>query len=201
MLWVFLKLKRFAEVMHLTSKKGGRTLTQKSLLKKAQKGNEQAFIELLQPEKLKLYKMAYLYMKNETDALDIVQETVARAFASIHSVKEPMYFSTWLTKICINTALESIRKTSKIIYMEQPIAEIAEDLALEEKMDLLEAIEQLDEKYKTVIILKYYQDLPVKDIAELLNCPQGTVKTNIHRAIQQLKKHVLKGGGHYGEQY
>ena len=85
--------------------------------------------------------------------------------------------------------------------MEQPIAEIAEDLALDEKMDLLEAIEQLDEKYKTVIILKYYQDLPVKDIAALLNCPQGTVKTNIHRAIQQLKKQVLKGGSHYGEQY
>ena len=187
--------------MHLTCKKGGRTLTQKSLVKKAQKGNEQAFIELLQPEKVKLYKMAYLYMKNETDALDIVQETVARAFANIHAVKEPEYFSTWLTKICINTALESIRKNNKIIYMEQPITEIGEDLALDEKMDLLEAIEQLDEKYKTVIILKYYQDLPVKDIAALLNCPQGTVKTNIHRAIQQLKKEVLKGGSHYGEQY
>lgn len=176
-------------------------MTQKSLVKKAQKGNEQAFIELLQPEKVKLFKMAYLYMKNETDALDIVQETVARAFANIQAVKEPEYFSTWLTKICINTALESIRKNNKIIYMEQPISEIAEDFALDEKMDLLEAIEQLDEKYKTVIILKYYQDLPVKDIAALLNCPQGTVKTNIHRAIQQLKKQVLKGGSHYGEQY
>lgn len=187
--------------MHLTSKKGGRALTQKSLLKKAQKGNANAFIELLQHEKLKLYKMAFLYMKNENDALDIVQETVARAFANIGSVKEPAYFSTWLTKICINTALESIRKSNKIIYMEQPIIEIAEDLVLDEKMDLLEAIEQLDEKYKTVIILKYYQDLPVKDIAQLLQCPEGTVKTNLHRAIQQLKKHVLKGGSHYGEQY
>jgi len=198
---LFKNLKRFGSEVHLTSKKGGRTLTQKYLLKRAQKGNEKAFVELLQHEKLKLYKMAYLYMKNENDTLDVVQETVARAFASISTVKEPAYFSTWLTKICINTALESIRKKNKIIYMEQPITEIVNEPAIDEKLDLFEAIEQLDEKYKSVILLKYYQDLPVKEIAQLLQCPEGTVKTNLHRAIQQLKKYVLKGGNHYGEQY
>ncbi len=58
----------------------------------------------------------------------------------------------------------------------------------DERLDLLQAIEQLEEKYKTVILLKYYRDLSTKDIADLLDCPEGTVKTNVHRGIQQLKK-------------
>nr|WP_239558814.1 sigma-70 family RNA polymerase sigma factor [Peribacillus deserti] len=54
-------------------------------------------------------------------------------------------------------------------------------------MDLIEAIERLEVQSKTVIILRYYRDLSIKQIAEILNCPEGTVKTRLHRAINQLK--------------
>ncbi|MBM7693720.1 RNA polymerase sigma factor (sigma-70 family) [Peribacillus deserti] len=60
-------------------------------------------------------------------------------------------------------------------------------LLIEEKMDLIEAIERLEVQSKTVIILRYYRDLSIKQIAEILNCPEGTVKTRLHRAINQLK--------------
>lgn len=176
-------------------------MLQRTLLAKAKKGSNQAFIDLMQGEKVKLYKMAYIYMKNEQDALDVVQETVAKALANIHSIKEEQYFSTWLMKICMNTALEMLRKSQKVVYLEESIIEHEKPLFSEEKMDLLNGIEQLEEKYKTVILLKYYRDLQTKEIAELLNCPEGTVKTNLHRGIQQLKKYVLKGGTLYGEQY
>ena len=79
-----------------------------SLLARAKKGNDQAFLKLLQDEKVKLYKMAYIYMKNENDALDVMQETVAKAYANIHTVKEELYSATWLMKILINTALEKL---------------------------------------------------------------------------------------------
>ncbi len=88
-------------------------LQEKSLLLKAKKGNNKAFVELLQNEKLKLYKMAYIYMKNENDALDVVQETIARAYSNIHTVKEERYFATWLMRILINTAIEMLRKNQK----------------------------------------------------------------------------------------
>jgi RNA polymerase sigma-70 factor, ECF subfamily len=58
---------------------------------------------------------------------------------------------------------------------------------IEERMDLVDAIARLEEKYKTVIILQYYNDLLIKEIAKILNCPEGTVKTNLHRAIQELR--------------
>ncbi|GKV65380.1 MULTISPECIES: sigma-70 family RNA polymerase sigma factor [Sporosarcina] len=160
------------------------------LLKKAQKGNDQAFLELINPEKDKLYRIAFTYVKNESDALDVVQESIYKAYTSIKNVKETAYFSTWLTRILINTALDFIKKKSKVVPIEQDSLERVESPQKpfsEDKLDLLEAIEELEEKYKTVIVLRFYKDLTVKQIAELLECPEGTVKTNLHRAINRLK--------------
>ena len=196
-------LKPFPTPVHLTYRLITKVVTNllaMSLLAKSKKGNNKAFIELLQNEKVKLYKMAYIYMKNENDALDVVQETVTKAYANIHTVKEEQYFATWLMKILINTALETLRKNQKVILMNDH-SEQGSTFNSDEKMDLLNAIEQLDEKYKTVILLKYFRDLSIKDIAKLLECPEGTVKTNVHRGIQELKKSLHKGGEFYGEQY
>lgn len=160
------------------------------LLKKAQKGNDQAFLTLIDQEKEKLYRIAFTYVKNETDALDIVQETIYKAYTSISSLKEPAYFSTWLTRILINSSLDFIRKNNKLIPIEQESLERIESHQTafsEDKLDLLNAIDQLEEKYKTAVLLRFYQDLSVKQIAKILECPEGTVKTNLHRAINKLR--------------
>lgn len=194
-------MQRKVDFIHLTIVKEmeERSVFYQNQFKKAQQGNQKAFLKLVESDKEKLYKMAYLYVKNESDALDIVQETIMKAYVNIKSVKEEQYFSTWLTKILINTALETLRKNSKIITLKEGAAEKqSTNLQIEEKMDLLKAIEQLEEKYKTVIILRYYKDLPVQQIAEYLDCPEGTVKSNLHRAIQKLKQHYQ--GGQVDEQ-
>ncbi|PLS15431.1 RNA polymerase subunit sigma-70 [Bacillus sp. M6-12] len=159
-------------------------------VKKAQKGDDQAFLEVINTENTKLYRIAYLYVKNESDALDIVQETVYKAYISINTLKQPSYFHTWLTRILINTAMDFLRKNNKVFPIDQHSLERMESpksVNPEDKLVLLQAIESLEEKYKTVIILRYYKDLTVKQIAGLLECPEGTVKTNLHRAINKLK--------------
>jgi len=164
------------------------------IVKKARKGDEEAFLELIHIEKSKLYRMAFVYVKNESDALDIVQETIYKAYSSIRKLKEPSYFSTWLSRILINTSLDFIKKSNVLIPIDQNSLErieSSEGLMLEDKLDLLLAIEELTESYKTVIILRYYKDLKVKEIAELLGCPEGTVKTNLHRAVQKLKTKLI----------
>lgn len=176
-------------------------LFQSSLLKKAQRGNEKAFLLLIEDEKVKLYKMAYVYMKNENDALDIVQETVMKAFMNLHTVKEAHYFSTWILRILINTAIEVLRKNSKVIVLNEVLPERSLTVEHEDRIDLLDAIHQLEEKYQTVILLKYYRDLTVREIAELINCPEGTVKTNIHRGLSELKKRFIQGGAVDGKGY
>ena len=157
-------------------------------VKKAKRGNEKSFQELIELEKNKLFRIAYLYVKNEADALDIVQDTIYKAFISIKQLKDPSYFSTWISRILINTSLDFIKKNSRVM----PLSIVDktshhETLSLEDKLDLVEAIERLEIQYKTVIIFRYYKDLSIKQIAEILDCPEGTVKTRLHRAVHQLK--------------
>jgi RNA polymerase sigma-70 factor, ECF subfamily len=157
-------------------------------IKKVKKGSKQAFQDLIQDEKNKLYRMAFIYVKNENDALDILQETIYKAFISIHSLKDPQYFSTWMMKILINNSLDFLKKRDRVIPFEKVEDQKNHQYQkMEEKMDLIEAIKKLDEQYKTVIILRYYRDMTIKQIAEILQCPEGTVKTNIHRGLQKLK--------------
>jgi RNA polymerase sigma-70 factor, ECF subfamily len=73
-------------------------------VRKAKNGDKKAFQELIEQEKVKLYKIAYLYTKNENDALDIFQETLYKALSSIQNLKDEDYFSTWITRILINNA-------------------------------------------------------------------------------------------------
>jgi RNA polymerase sigma-70 factor, ECF subfamily len=89
------------------------------LVKKAKRGNSKAFQKIIEAEKEKLYRMAYLYVKNESDAIDIVHETIYKAFISIKNLKETDYFSTWLMRILINTALDFIKKNKRIIPAEK----------------------------------------------------------------------------------
>lgn len=168
-------------------------MTVQKNLKMAIKGDEKAFEEMIKHERNKLFRMAYLYVKNEDNALDIVQDTIYKAFISIKKLKEPDYFSTWITKILINTALDFIKKNKRLIpFSEVERLEHNHENTIEASMDLVEAIERLEEQHKTVIILRYYKDLSIKQISEILECPEGTIKTRLHRAINQLKSDLKK---------
>lgn len=161
---------------------------------KAIKGNNKAFYELLHGQREKLYYTALLYVKNENDAIEIVQETTYKAYKSIKNLKEPRYFSTWLTKILINTALDYIKRTRKIVPMKD--VEQYKDMTypecepFENRIELMDSLNRLSDHYKTVIILRYYKDFTIKQISEVMDIPEGTIKTYIHRAIRQLKKEL-----------
>ena len=91
---------------------------------------------------MKLYKIAYVYMKNEEDALEVFQETVYKAFISIKNLTDEQYFSTWLTRILINTAFDQLKKKKRIIPMEKEFLEskIEPYQPSEKYSDLLEEV-------------------------------------------------------------
>lgn len=160
---------------------------------KAINGDKVALQHLVKNEKEKLYRVAFTYVRNEDDAVDVFQQTILLAMESIHQLKEPKYFTTWLTRICINQSINVLRKNQKVISIEKIKVENAADgtiTPIEEKIDLLEAINRLDEKYKTLLILRYYNDLTLEQIAISTNEPLGTVKTNIKRGLEKLKPFI-----------
>lgn len=84
-----------------------------NLIKKAQKGNDKAFCTLFQQYEQDLYRIAYVYVKNQNDALDVVQETAYRSYKSIKTLKEPTNFKTWLVRIAISCSIDLLRKQKK----------------------------------------------------------------------------------------
>ncbi|MET4563584.1 RNA polymerase sigma-70 factor (ECF subfamily) [Lysinibacillus parviboronicapiens] len=163
-------------------------------IKQSIRGDREALLFLLNQEKEKLYRTAYSYVRNEADALDVFQQTVLLAIESVHQLREPKYFTTWLMKICINASLSVLQKQKNVILIDEfKFNTLSTEIATsDEKLDLLDAIYGLDEKYKTVLLLKYYEDLTFEQIAEVLGEPIGTVKSNGKRALAKIKK-TLKG--------
>ncbi|MEH6890072.1 sigma-70 family RNA polymerase sigma factor [Bacillus sp. JJ864] len=165
------------------------------LVKKAKKGNDAAFEQLISLHQDQLYRTAYMYVQNKEDALDIVQETVYKAYVSLEQLQKPNFFLTWLTRILIHNAYQVLNEKKKVQQLEdrreyKDVRNIAN--GIEQNIDLQVAIGKLDENYQTVIILHYYYDLPINQIAWHMNVPEGTVKTYLHRARKSLKK--LLGG-------
>lgn len=167
------------------------------LVKKAQKGNDRAFLELFQQHEEAIYRMAYMYVKNKEDALDIVQETAYQAFKSIGSLREPQYFKTWILKIAINRSLYILKQRNKIIpfspeYAEQQIeGSCEEDIPL--AVTLQELLDELDGQEKSVILLKFYQGYTFKDISDMLELPLGSAKTILYRGLSKLRKSLKRG--------
>lgn len=161
------------------------------LVKLSIKGNDEAFLQLIDIIKENLYRTAFSYVKNEEGALDVVQETVYKAYISIDKIKNPKFFKTWITRILINNSLDYIKKNKNVVYLENNdlIKTIgAKEHNKDEKIYIWEAIESLDPKYREIISLKYFDDLTINEIAAVLNYPVGTVKTYLNKGLNGLRK-------------
>lgn len=161
------------------------------LVRKAKRGNRDAFSKLYQMNQIDIYRIAFVYVKNRDDALDIVQETAYRSFKYIKKLKDPDKFKTWLLKIAVHSSLDLIRKGKNIVPMDheyEPISyeEVNETIPL--SLTLKDLIELLNVEEKGVILLRFYQDFSIQQIADTLDMPLGTVKTILYRAIRKLQQ-------------
>jgi RNA polymerase sigma-70 factor (ECF subfamily) len=166
-------------------------MEQTVLIKSAVKGNKEAFTALIHQYKNELYKIAYIYTKNEHDALDAIDETVYKAYISIKKLKKPEFFKTWLIRILINECISLLKKKNKIlIEADNSKFDISYDdinLFIDYE-ELYEAINTLTDKQRTAIILKYFDDLKISTISEIMEIPENTVKAHIRRGLSSLRK-------------
>ena len=170
-------------------------LNEIKLIKESMKGNKESFGILIKNNKEYLYKMAFLYIKDEQDALEVIHETVYRAFLNIEKLKKAKFFNTWITRILINVSIDFLKKKGKNEMLDEstPIRKERCEISTEEKLDLYNAIDLLNDNYKTVIIMMYFNDMKIKDISKVMEIPENTVKTYLRRAKQALGE-VLKEG-------
>ena len=138
------------------------------------------------------YRLAYSYVRNKENALDIVQDSIFKALKSIDRLEEVAYLKTWFYRILINTSIDFIRKHRRMTVMDEEILSIHLPQLEDEMtdMDLQDAIDQLPPQYKTLIILRFFEDLKMHEIAAVTDLNINTVKTRLYSALKKLRIEV-----------
>jgi len=156
------------------------------LIKRAQKHDTDAFIQLIEEYKTALYKVAKTYLKNEEDVADVIQGTILSAYEHIGELKTVSYFKTWLIRILINHCTDVVRQQKRVVSMEQ--AEEQTGTFLESGYEFYELIRELPEKDRTIFLLYYGECFNAREIAELLGWNENTVKSRLQRGRKKLKQ-------------
>ena len=148
--------------------------------------NKKEFVRQAELIKQQLYKTAYLYLGNESNALDAVDEAIYKGYKALWQLREETYFTTWMTRILINECKKELKRLSKIKCQEPLVIEQSEDYDYDQ-LPLKEAIRSLPIPLKDVIILRYFSGYTLAEVAKALDIPQGTVVTRQRRALELLK--------------
>ncbi|WP_053361359.1 RNA polymerase sigma factor SigW [Bacillus sp. FJAT-27251] len=171
------------------------------------KGDQNAYGEIVELYKDKIFQLCYRMLGNRHEAEDIAQEAFIRAYINIHSFNQNKKFSSWIYRIATNLCIDRIRKKKPDYFLDAEVpgtdglnmySQIASEASLpEDELESLELqetvqkeIAKLPEKYRTVIVLKYIEELSLNEISEILDLPLGTVKTRMHRGREALRQQL-----------
>jgi RNA polymerase sigma-70 factor (ECF subfamily) len=174
------------------------------LIRAAQSGDRDALITLLREIEQHVYRTAYYILNNEQDALDAAQEALIRIYTKINSYEEKAQFKTWVQRIVTNICIDKFRRTKPSVSIDEHEMVFQDKQDVEHEVmstyvarDIQDAINKLPEHHRTVIVLRYLQDLSYNEIADCLDLPLNTVKSYLFRARQQLQnllQEYQKGG-------
>lgn len=148
-------------------------------------------ISFIQENQEKLYRIAYAHVKNQDDALDLVHSSIVKALQKQHTLRNQECVRTWFYRILVNECMTYFRKKSRLIYL----ADIGDKLqetstqphGQDTYLDLYSAIDQLPSQLKTIIILRYFEDLKLSTIAEITSTNLSTTKSRLYKALELLK--------------
>jgi len=189
--------------------------SEKALVQKAKAGDRDAFAALVSAYEGKIYNLALRYLGNREDAMDASQEVFLRVFRFLPGFQEESGFSTWIYRIGVNVCKDMLAKRAKRgeLSLELPdeeedyrTAEVADSRydpeAIVEQADLreslAEAIGQLPQQQREMIVLRDIQGLSYEEIGQVLSLEAGTVKSRLSRARENLRKKLLQSGNIFG---
>lgn len=165
-------------------------------VKKAINGDINAFENIIESLKVYMYAVAIRYLKNEDDAGDAIGNTILLAYENLNKLKKVEYFKTWLTRILINECHKILSSKKKVLLTED-YDEIEETYmeSFEDEIDISTYLNQLSDVQKAVILMYYYEELSIEEIAVTLKIATGTVKSRLFHAKKRLKSMLERKGG------
>lgn len=165
------------------------------LVERSINGDKEALIDLIMRQKDSYYRLAMLYLSNEADALDAVQDMTLSVYHNIKALKKKEAFYSWSKTILVNICKKTLKRNRKVIALDD--WDLAEnDRAIENVehvYDIEKAIMKLSLKHREIIRMRYDLELSYEEIAIILKIPLGTVKSRINKGLERLKIE-LEGG-------
>ena len=132
------------------------------------------------------YRFAYTYTKNKYDAEDVVSESIIKALNAAETIRSPEYIKTWFYKIIANTAINNLKKKNRF----DEFSEKENEISMEDdhsQINLQIILDKLEVKYREIIVLRFMEDMTIKEIAQVTGINESTVKTRLYRALEILK--------------
>lgn len=152
---------------------------------------KEQFIQLAQTYMDTVFRLAFSYLKSRTDADDVTQNVLLALYKTNKTFESDAHVKHWLIRVTVNECKKHWRSPWR---KAESFEDYAAGLVFQEPQhsDLFQAIMALEQKYRTVIVLYYYEGYSIAEIAELLRIPQGTVGTRLRRAREQLKHYLTE---------
>ncbi len=169
-------------------------LTDLELVEKVKAGDRLSFSELVKRHQRGLLRLSLRFMKDMDIAQDVVQESFIKAYEKLHSFEGRASFKSWLFQIAVNTARNKLREsrheTTDIENVHLAVGAVAETTLVHTAVaDLLQGeVEKLPFKQRTALVLRVYEDMSFKEIADVMECPYDTAKANYRHALIKLRQ-------------
>lgn len=145
-------------------------------------------VEYVEENKEKFYRLSYGYLKDEQLALDTIQDAIVKAISKMHTLKNPDYLKTWFYRIIINECLNQLKRKKKIEEINIEQYDISfEEQEMSDAIDVYRKIDQLKPELKTIIILRFFEDMKLEEIVKITHTNLSTVKSRLYKALKQLK--------------
>jgi len=173
------------------------------LVEEFKEGNLSAFESLFQKYKTAIFNLSFRMMGNYEEAEDITQDIFVKSFQNLHKFRGDASFKTWIYKIGSTTCIDALRRKKSLWGILRKITEVQKKSdentgSYDEKTWVQETLKKLPENQKLLLVLRYIQGFSNKEIAQILNCSEGSLKVKLYRARESFKKKAgiyLKGGG------
>lgn len=173
-------------------------VAEKLLVKNLKKGREDAYRQIVEEYGNRLLRTCYLILKDREEAEDVVQETFIKVFRSIDSFRENSNLYTWIYTITLNLSRDRLRKKQDMFTIEvELVGNNDVEYEVEKSIDkelLRKELFEINSLYREVLVLFYFEELSIKEISNLLNEKEGTIKSKLSRGRNILKESLLKGG-------
>lgn len=167
-----------------------------TLVKKAVRGDKEAFLKLMDMQKSTMLRIAHGYLSQDADVADAMQDTILDAYEHLSSLKEPRYFRTWLIRILLNNCSHIYNKNKKYISLDE-ISENVSDSEQEVDTPLFkfhELLSFVSDENRLCFQLYYGEELTTREIADILHINESTIRSRMHREKLKLKTKLSQSG-------